>query len=268
MDKATIGTARWRGGEGWAWLLGFIALDLYANYVPRLVGFAIPAWLAYVAGFFLLVAVVCRFGLGLGATDLGLHRPKGWLRWLALGFAVGFGLWGLKNLAFLAMGKFDIVGWRDATFAVPMLGQALLGMLLASGINDVLVRGYGLAVCRRFGWMRWYVPLTALVYALDDTWNGGFDAMNLAFSFVLGLSLAYTVLRTGALWMSIGIHWVGNVFYRFMSGFDGQGVPVLEQVVDGAGFEVLSIAVTALLLPLLVLTTRAWAPSRADAIRR
>ena len=161
---------------------------------------------------------------------------------------------------FMAMGKFELVGWREAAFALPMLAQALLGMLLASAINDVLVRGYGLAFCRRFGWMGVYVPLTAVVYALDDGWNGGFDAINLVFSFVLGLSLAYTVLRTGTLWMSIGIHWGGNMFFRFMSGFDGNGVPVLERVVDGVRFDIVSIAITALLLPLLVLTLRRTTP--------
>ena len=249
--------------RGWgmpAWLLGFVLLDLYANLVPRLVGFAIPAWLGYVAGFFLLVFVVCRYGLGLRSHDLGLHRPRGWLRWLAIGFVLGLGVWALKNLMFMAMGKFELVGWREAAFALPMLAQALLGMLLASAINDVLVRGYGLAFCRRFGWMGVYVPLTAVVYALDDGWNGGFDAINLVFSFVLGLSLAYTVLRTGTLWMSIGIHWGGNMFYRFMAGFDGNGVPVLERVVDGVRFDIVSIAITALLLPLLVLTLRRTTP--------
>jgi hypothetical protein len=29
------------------------------------------------------------------------------------------------------------------------------------------------------------------------------------------------VLRTAAIWMSIGIHWGGNMCYRVMAGFDG-----------------------------------------------
>ena len=240
-----------------AWLLGFVAFDLYVNLVPRLVGVAVPVWLAYVAGFFVLVFFVCRYGLGLADTAaLGVNRPSGWSRWLGVGFAIGFGIWALKNLVFLAMGKFDVVGWRDAAFALPLLAKALFAMFLASAINDLMIRGYGLAFCRQFGLMRWYVPLTVLVYALDDSWNEGIDPGNLLFSAILGLSLAWSVLRTGTLWMSIGIHWGGNVCYRLMSGFDGQGVPRLAHVIEGARFDYAAIAVTALTFPMVLLAVR------------
>jgi hypothetical protein len=247
-----------------AWLLGFAVLDLYVNLVPRLVGVAVPVWLAYVAGFFVLVYAVCRFGLGVDRmASLGVDRPGGWSRCLWIGFALGFGIWALKNLVFLAMGKFEIAGWRDAGFALPLLGKALFAMFLASAMNDLMIRGYGLAFCRRFGLLRWYVPLTVLVYALDDSWNEGIDLGNLLFSAILGLSLAWSVVKTGTLWMSIGIHWGGNVCYRLMSGFDGQGVPRLEHVVDGPRFEYAALAVTALMFPLAVLAAR-WVGGRRE----
>ena len=110
--------------------------------------------------------------------------------------------------------------------------------------------------------MAWYVLLTSVVYALDDCWNAGIDPINLAFSLALGISLAYTVVRTGAIWMSIGIHWGGNVCFRVMSGFDGNGIARLEHVVDGARFDYASIAITALMFPVVVLVLR-W--MRADA---
>lgn len=244
-----------------AWLAGFVLLDLYANLVPRWVGFAIPAWLGYVAGFFLLAFLVFRHGLGLrSAADVGLGREPGWLRQLALGFAVGFGIWALKNVVFAAMGKFELAGWRDMGYAVPLLAQALVGMFLASAINDLLIRGYGLAFCRRFGLMGGYVLITSAVYALDDSWNEGLQFGNVVFSLVLGASLAYTVVRTGAIWMSIGIHWGGNMCFRAMSGFDGNGIVRLEHVVDSARFDWAGIAVTALMLPLLVFLLRRAAP--------
>jgi hypothetical protein len=240
-----------------AWLAGFLLLDLYANLVPRWVGYAIPAWLGYVAGFFLLAFMVCRFALGLRSAEaVGLGRHQGWVRELGLGFLVGFGIWALKNAVFAAMGKFELVGWRGVDFALPLLGQALVGMFLASAINDLLVRGYGLAFCRRFQLMGWYLLATSVVYALDDSWNEGLQPLNLAFSFALGMSLAYTVTRTGAIWMSIGIHWGGNMCFRVMSGFDGNGIARLEHVVDGARFEYAGILVTVLMFPLLVLLLR------------
>lgn len=240
-----------------AWLSGFVLLDLYANLVPHWVGFAIPAWLGYVAGFFILAYLVCRYALGLRQfADVGVGRLPGWWRQLATGFAIGFGIWALKNLVFAAIGKFELVGWRDLDFALPLLAQALFGMFLASAINDLLIRGYGLAFCRRFQLMAWYVLLTSVVYALDDSWNEGIEFNNLLFSLVLGVSLAYTVLKTGAIWMSIGIHWGGNVCFRVMSGFDGHGIAQLQHVVEGARFDYVGIAITALMFPVVVLVLR------------
>ena len=249
------------------WLAGFVLLDLYVNLVPRWAGYAIPVWLAYVAGFFLLLFLLCRYALGIRrAGDVGLARDRGWVRQLALGFAVGFGIWALKNLVFLAMGKFELVGWRDAAYALPLLGQALVGMFLASTVNDLMIRGYGLAFFRRFGWMGAYVLATSLVYTLVDAWNEGIEFGNLAFSLVLGVSLAYTVVKTGAVWMSIGIHWGGNVCFRVMSGFDGNGIARLDHVVAGARFEYAAIAVTALMFPLLVLLLRGQRRSTSPAL--
>lgn len=247
-----------------AWLAGFVVLDLYANLVPRWVGFAMPAWLTYVAGFLVLAWIVCRHGLGIRqASTVGLGRSPGWWRYLLAGFAIGFGIWALKNLVFAAMGKFDLVGLRDLGFALPLLAQALFGMFVSSFINDLMIRGYGLAFCRRFHLMAWYVLLTSVVYALDDSWNAGIDMTNLAFSLALGISLAYTVVKTGAIWMSVGIHWGGNVCFRVMSGFDGHGIARLEHVVDGARFDYASIAITALMFPVVVLVLR-WMRAGAD----
>jgi membrane protease YdiL (CAAX protease family) len=154
------------------------------------------------------------------------------------------------------MGKFELVGWRDLDFALPLLGQALVGMFLASAVNDLMIRGYGLAFCRRFHLMAWYIVLTSVIYALDDSWNEGIQFNNLAFSLILGASLGYTVLKTGAIWMSVGIHWGGNVCFRVMSGFDGNGIVRVEHVVEGARFEYASMAVTALMFPVVVLAVR------------
>lgn len=84
-----------------------------------------------------------------------------------------------RSSLFAAMGKFELVGGRELGIALPPLGQALVGMLLASAFNDLMIRGYGLAFCRRFHLMARYVFLTGAVYALDDSWNEGIELGNL-----------------------------------------------------------------------------------------
>jgi len=157
---------------------------------------------------------------------------------------------------FLAMGKFEMVGWMDASYIGVLLAQSLLGMLLASAINDLMIRGYWYAWFKRENAMRFYVLVATVLYVLDDAWNEGLDPSNMLFSAILGIALAFTVLKTGSIWMSIGIHWGGNMMFRMMSGFDGQGVVRLQNVVDAPRYDVVAYAVTALLLPLAYLATR------------
>ena len=65
--------------------------------------------------------------------------------------------------------------------------------------------------------------------------------------------------------MSIGIHGGGNMCYRFMAGFDGQGVLRLEHVIEGARFEYAGLVVTALMFPLVVLVLR-WFVDRKSLL--
>ena len=233
-----------------AWVLVFFALDLYVNVTPRVWANTPAQWFTYAIAFFVLVWAAGRLVLGVRSlTGFGLGLQSGWSRELAIGFALGAGAWLLKNVVFFAMGKFSIDGWMDGAFIASMMAQAIVGMLLASAINDLMIRGYWFTWCMRANQLRWFVVIATVLYVLDDGWNSGFAPLDLLFSTVLGIALAWTVLKTGRIWMSIGIHWGGNVVYRAMSGFDGRGVVRLADVRQGAQYEVIAIAITALLIP-------------------
>ncbi|MFD2245642.1 CPBP family intramembrane glutamic endopeptidase [Pontibacter ruber] len=239
------------------WISGFIHLNLYANLIPKLFQLSPLPWLGWAVGFFVVAFLLGRYVLrlkGLQSFGMQLHRGWGWN--LLIGFILGFGIWGLKNLVFYSMGKFEVAGMMDAGFIYPMLALALLGMFFSSAINDLMIRGYSFAFCKKENLLRWYLILATVLYALDDSWNEGIDVMNLVFSAVLGISLAYTVLKTGSIWMTIGIHWGSNVMYRMMSGFDGQGIWKLENVTEGVQYEYISLLVTALLFPIVFLLLR------------
>lgn len=239
------------------WIVGFLLLDLYFNLIPRLITLDVLPWLAYSFGFYVVAHLLARYVLKLkGLADLGLQLHKGWFKFLMLGFLIGFVNWCMKYLAFYQMGKFEITGIMDASYIVPMLGQAFFGMLLASAMNDVITRGYWLPYFRRNHLMAFYILFTTIVYALDDSWNEGISFTNFIFSAVLGISLAYTVIKTGAIWMAIGIHWGANMVYRAMFGFNGQGVLQVNQLQDGVLYEWVSIGITALIFPVVYLLLR------------
>ncbi|NDK55937.1 CPBP family intramembrane glutamic endopeptidase [Pontibacter fetidus] len=239
------------------WIIGFILLNLYFNGIPKLVQLDVLPWLMYAGGFFLLAFIVARYLLGLkGINSFGLPMQKGWMSDLGLGFIVGAAVWGLKYLVYYSLGKFEVTGLMDTGFIVGMLAQALLGMLLVSAINDIMIRGYWFAYLKKENLLKWFMLVTTVLYVADDFWNEGFGWQNIVFSALLGLALAYTVLKTNAIWMAIGIHFGSNMLYRVMAGFDGQGIFKMENFTDGTMYEYVGLTITALLLPLVYLLLR------------
>lgn len=116
---------------------------------------------------------------------------------------------------------FEVAGTMDASFIYMLMAQASLAMFFSSAINDLLIRDYSLAFLRKEHLMRWYMVVATVLYILDDSWKEGFNIENIVFSAILGITFAYTVVKTGAIWLSVGLHWGGNVMYRMLYGFNG-----------------------------------------------
>ena len=239
-------------------LLCFLLLNLAANLLPYYVGnFPDSAvatafmgqplyWLGYWLGFFVFAALLSKYLLGLqGLTSFGMELRKGWLKQLLLGFLLGAGLKTLQYLLFYGLDKFEVTSLVEPSAMLPIVLLGLLVALFPSAINDVAIRGFLLGFFRKTGMLRYFLLTAAGLYALDDAWNEGFSLTNTLFSLFYGLALAYTVLRTGALWMSIGLHSGGNFLYRLMYGMDGQGLLVLEEVRSGPLYEYVNVLLAA-----------------------
>lgn len=252
------------------WVLGFLLLNLYVHLLPRLFDAGnVPLWFAYWLGFFVLATLVCKYLLRLpGLRSLAMERHPNWLRHLGTGFLIGFSVYALKYLVFYGTGKFEVTGILEAGFIVPMLGQALLAMFFSSILNDITIRGYWFAFFRRRQLLAWYVIATTLLYTLDDIWNEGIDPLNLVFSAVLGLAFSYSVWKTGSIWMSLGLHWGGNMMFRVMYGFSGQGVWQLEKVQEGPLYEFLSLLITLFMLPAVYLVLKKQKPQPEEDLEQ
>jgi hypothetical protein len=234
------------------WIAGFLSLNIYTNLLPSLFTFQLLDWFAYWIGFFLLAFLLARYVLKLkGLASFGLNFRKGYFFALGIGFLLGLFIWAIKYLSFYSLGMFQVTGLMDASYIFPMLAQALLAMFFASAINDLMIRGYWLPFLKKENLMNWYIVITTFLYTLDDCWHAGVDLINLVFSAILGISLAYTVFKTRAIWMCLGIHWGSNMMYRIMYGFNGQGIWKLENVTENVLFDYVSLFITALLFPIL-----------------
>lgn len=210
-------------------------------------------WAAYWGVFFVLAYLVARF-LGLtGLSGLGMVRHSGWSGNLATGFLAGAAVYALKYAAFSALGKFEVTGVMPGAYILQTVLLAVVAMLFSSLLNDVVIRGYLYSAGQHHRLVKLFLPASVFLYVLTDAWMAGFGWVNLVFSGILGLAFGYTVLKTGSIWMSFGLHWGGNVMYRMMYGFNGQGILKLADGPDRTVYDLAGLGITALMLPVTFL---------------
>lgn len=205
-------------------LLGFLLLNVYLRVVPSLWNGSEVLWLATFIGFFPLVHVVGKWSSGAGLNDQGLARGVRWKKWLGTGVLIGSLVWILLTLAELVLGSLHFTGWQPLGAASWIAVQALVVALLGSATNDVMTRGYVFAHWKNRLPAVFVVLLSTILYVADDIWLEGWSLRNNIFSFILGLAFALSLLRTGSLWMNIGMHAGLNVIYYLVHGFGGGAV--------------------------------------------
>jgi len=172
--------------------------------------------------------------------DLGLR----WNRRAVADLLLGFGLTGLMFAVifllewapgFLQFGGF---AWQAQPLAAIL--QATFLMLLAYIFTgwgeELLFRGYWLQNISEGLNLSWGILITSVLFALAHLLNP-----NPSFAAVLGLILgglffAFAYLRTGQLWLPIGIHIGWNFFEGTIFGFQVSGTEpfsLIQQTVEG-----------------------------------
>ena len=173
-------------------------------------------------------------------TDLGLQ----WNGRVVADLLLGFGLTGLMfAVIFLlqwAPGFLQFEGYALQAQPLAAVLQGTFLMLLAYILvgwgEELLFRGYWLQNIRQGLNLSWAILITSVLFALAHLLNP-----NLSLAAVLGLTLgglffAFAYVRTGQLWLPIGIHIGWNFFEGTIFGFPVSGTEpfsLIQQTVQG-----------------------------------
>jgi membrane protease YdiL (CAAX protease family) len=227
---------------------GFLAL--FALYhLPELLGRTLLASALAMGLFPVATWAVLRglFGAPLAAAGLG-RTPRRGVQ-LALGLLTGLAF-GLLSLGISTRAGFEAPTREMQLADLTRLPLMLVMTFFPSLAEDLLTRGYlFFALAGRLRPAPWVV-LSAVVYVLNHLHRLGDGPPVLLYLFALGLSFALALVRTRALWLTLGLHWGGNVLYQLsvealeVSGTD----PVAAQWVHAAVLALLFV-VLALALP-------------------
>jgi membrane protease YdiL (CAAX protease family) len=183
----------------------------------------------------LVSALAVRRLLRLSPRNVMFASRSGWWKDLLLGFLVAAGVMLLVFAIELKAGWLVVEGWNwqvlpgDAWLRNLWLA-ALINVTVAVG-EEAVFRGYLLSGLAR-AWGQWVgLAIMAVVFAaLHLLATGAEETYWLLFVGLLalpGLLLGWAYLKSGSLWLPIGMHVAWNLFQDDLLNLHGRGVPSL-----------------------------------------
>ncbi len=161
-------------------------------------------------------------------SSLGLKWDRIALIDLTVGTAIPLVMMGMIYWLEWSLGwlTFEGFAWdveNPGTVAVNMAGMFLF-FILVGWNEELLSRGYHLQTIASGTNRFWGVILSSLIFGLLHIGNPNATWISAAGIFLAGLFMAYAYLRTGQLWLSIGLHIGWNFFEGPVFGFPVSGL--------------------------------------------
>jgi len=143
-------------------------------------------------------------------ADIGLGWTPASRKNLALGIAGGFVAGAVIVLVPVALRLADFVRVPDEHFQWPTLVFVSVVLLFGAAGEEMLFRGYAFQVLvKAVGPFATILP-TAVVFGLAHSANLNFSGLALGNTILWGAVLGYAFLRSGDLWLPIGLHFGWN----------------------------------------------------------
>ncbi len=167
-------------------------------------------------------------------VSLGLRLNRATVIDLGMGVVVTLVMMGLIFLMLWALGWLTITTFAWNLEPVQnVLGQLFLyfGVFLVVGWNEELMsRGYHLQTIASGLNLFWGLVISSAIFGALHLANPNATWWSAAGIFCAGLFLGYAYLRTGQLWLSIGLHLGWNFFEGVIFGFPVSGLDIYHLI--------------------------------------
>ena len=253
--------------SGWAILVYVLAafafgeLLVLTRIAPR-----VPTWLLLIVslGATAIGCLVVRQPFGAA----GFRDPRWWERVL-VGFGLGAVVVGLLVGVPWAAGREGLAGPAVGTTALVPAGWRQLAQLAPpSAAEEVLLRGFLLQQLAR-GTNRWAaVLITGTLFGLGHLGNPNVVWLGIVNIVLAGWWLGALVVRTGSLWLTIGLHISWNWFEGFVFGQAVSGTSIGDTLLHptagssifwtGGPFGPEASGVCTIVLGLAIVASLAW----------
>jgi len=167
-------------------------------------------------------------------VSLGLQVNKQAFIDILIGIAITFVMMGSIYLAEVVAGwlTFESFAWQTEPAINVITGVLMFFVVfIFVGWNEELLsRGYHLQTIASGTNMFWGVVISSSVFGLAHLGNPNATWVSAAGIFFAGIFLAYGYLRTGQLWLSIGLHIGWNFFEGVVFGFPVSGLDIYRLI--------------------------------------
>ncbi|HEU5184246.1 MAG TPA: CPBP family intramembrane glutamic endopeptidase [Gemmatimonadaceae bacterium] len=193
----------------------------------------LAAW-AIVLAFIGAHAFVLKFVERRGWDFVWMHARAARPRLLGTGLAIGALTIGAPSALLIATGWLDVADapgpWQAGAFATAMF------LLPAAMYEELMLRGYPLAVLREtLGW-RWAIVITSVVFGALHVFNENSVVIAIVVVTVAGVFLGAIVYKTESLWTATAAHFAWNLALAvaFHTAVSGNEFPAGDyRVIDG-----------------------------------
>jgi membrane protease YdiL (CAAX protease family) len=194
-------------------LVVWLGAHLFGTLMMETLGYFPAATLSLFLAAALATAFVLRVYERGRLEDVGLNWSQSALRqlWRGIGAAAAAAL--LTCALGLATGVATIVREPDpqAAFGGGKLIFTATLLLFGAAGEELMFRGYAFQLLAGHYGARWIVPLFAVLFGLAHMGNLNVGWLALANTALWGALLGYAMVRSGALWLPIGLHFGWNL---------------------------------------------------------
>lgn len=178
-------------------------------------------------------AFVLRFVERRGWDFVWMDRSAAHPRLVAAGFLIGALAIGVPSAVLIGVGWLDVTDapgpWQTGAFAIGML------LLPAAIAEELMLRGYPLAVLREtLGW-RGAIVITSVVFGVLHVFNENVAVTAIVLVTIAGVFLGAIVYQTRSLWASTAAHLAWNLTLAVLlhAAVSGQEMPAGDyRVID------------------------------------
>ncbi len=177
-----------------------------------------------------LISLTTRMILKRSLSRTAFLRPVGWWKDLLFGLLIASLAMGLVFMLEIATGWLAVDGWTWQSFNLQTwlrgFWLSILTSTLAAVSEEALLRGYLLTALTE-SWGQWIaLGLMSILFALPHLLVSGAEETNwLLFTLFLalpGLMLGWIYLKSGTLWLPIGIHFAWNMMQGDFFNLSGE----------------------------------------------